>query len=119
MIRLLQPLQFDDSTPGNATLILWLCESFDFTFSFRAVLSRLESALGGPQDFVVALPPEEPGEPFVDGHLTWNNSEYELYFESALGYMQFSCSSAPNLLALKTAIAPNLQFQRTPDGAAE
>jgi hypothetical protein len=89
MLTLLQPLQLDRKD-GDASLILWLCHSFDMEYSFRAALSEVARVVGGKESVSYTLPPEQPAEDFVEGGAVWRGRTYSIYFERMLGYMQFS-----------------------------
>lgn len=115
MVPLLQPLQFE-SKQGVAHLVLWLCEPFDMHYSFRAALVHIEHALGEPTSVTYALPPEEPGEDFVDGQFVWANRGFGLYYERSLGYMQFSSSSMSDVEALYIALTPNPSIEPSNGG---
>jgi len=55
---------------GSAwTLLLWVCEPFDDEYSFRELFAKITAVLDKERDVSLMLPPEEPGEDFVDGTL--------------------------------------------------
>jgi hypothetical protein len=89
---------------GVATLVLWLCECFDMSFSFREALLRIQSELGGPAACSWDLPPEVPYEDHAEGAFVWQGRSYSLYFERGLGYMQFSSRSQQHVQELRSAL---------------
>jgi hypothetical protein len=119
-MQLLQPLRFERK-PDGAALVLWLCEPFDQEYSFRGALEELAQAMRAvvPDRVSYRLPAEQPVEDFVEGQLTWNDRQFDLYYERSLGYMQFSSVNVPGLEALHAILQANSSFQRTPDRAAE
>lgn len=101
-LALLRPLQ-RDQRDGVASLTLWLCDPSDFEYSFRGALRRIENALATSAPTTHALPPEDANEDFVEGQLTWGSRAFSVYFEHALGYLEFSSYSLANVQALQTA----------------
>ena len=103
MVKLLQPLQLEIKD-SIAHVTLWLCEPFDFNYSFRATLSQIEQTLAKSAPTHLSLPPAEPNEDFVEGQFAWGSRKFALYFEHALGYLEFSSSSLADVQALQAAL---------------
>jgi hypothetical protein len=112
MIALLDPLHLE-YRDGNANLILWLCDALDMEYSFRAVLSEIEKVLDGPNFIAYTLPPETPGEDFIDGSARWESRTYSIYFERMLGYMQFSSPELDHVRALHDSLVPHCSKRST------
>jgi hypothetical protein len=103
MVKLLQPIQLEIEN-SIAHVTLWLCEPFGIHYSFRSTLSQIEQTLAKSAPTHLALPPAEPDEDFVEGHLAWGGRKFTLYFEHALGYLEFSSSSLADVQALQAAL---------------
>lgn len=103
MVKLLQPLQLEIKD-GIARVTLWLCEPFEFHYSFRTTLSQIEQTLAKSAPTHLSLPPAEPDADFVEGQLAWGSRKFTLYFEYALGYLEFSSSSPADVQALQAAL---------------
>ena len=97
---------------SNWTLLLWVCEPFDDAYSFRELFATITAALETKRDVDLTLPPEEPGEDFVDGTLRWGSTAYEVYFERSLGYVQFSSPSESSTRELLDALAQDFVWPR-------
>jgi len=100
---------------SNWTLLLWVCEPFDDAYSFRELFATITAALETKRDVDLTLPPEEPGEDFVDGTLRWGSTAYEVYFERSLGYVQFSSPSESSTRELLDALAQDFVWPRGTD----
>ena len=87
------------------TLLLWVCEPFTDEYSFRELFAKITAVLNRERDVSLMLPPEEPGEDFVDGTLRWGPTAYDVYFERSLGYLQFSSTSESSTRELLDALA--------------
>lgn len=74
-------------------LMLWYCDAFDRTRSFRGLLADVCSILKEERLVRLSLPPEADGEDFVEGSLSWGDVAYDVYFEYSLGYLQLSNAS--------------------------
>ena len=92
VVPLLRPLELEQKD-GVASLILWLCEPFDFRYPFRSTLSQIEQTLTKSAPTDLALPPAEPDEDLVEGQLAGGGRKFTVYFEYALGYLELSSSS--------------------------
>jgi hypothetical protein len=103
VVTLVRPLELDHKD-GVASLTLWLCDPFDFGYSFRGALLRIEKALAASAPTTHSLPPREVNEDFIEGQLVWGSRTFSIYFEHALGYMQFSSPSLGDVQALQAAL---------------
>ena len=90
------------------TLVLWYCEAFDRSRSFRGLISDLCGVLSKDRVVDVALPTETDWEDFVEGRLSWGAAAYDLYFEYSLGYLQFSAPSEQEIRDLNGSLAAHL-----------
>jgi hypothetical protein len=103
VIQPLRPLELDHKD-GVASVTLWLCDPFDFEYSFRGALLQIEKALATSAPTTHSLPPKEVDEDFVEGQLIWGSRTFSVYFEHALGYMLFSSPSLADVQALEAAL---------------
>jgi hypothetical protein len=102
-ISLRRPLELDHRD-GLVSLTLWLCDPFDFEYSFRGALLQIEKALAAVAPTTHSLPPKEINEDFIEGQLIWGSRTFSIYFEHARGYMQFSSPSLADVQALQAAL---------------
>ncbi len=103
MVQLQRPLKIEHRN-GVACLTLWLCEPFDCQYSFRSTLCQVEQALAKSAPATHTLPPEESDEDCLEGELTWGSRTFSIYFEHALGYMEFSSPSVADVQELRVAM---------------
>ena len=89
-------------------VLLWVCDFFDQDYSFRELLAEITIVLQRAGDATLNLPPELPGDDFVEGDLQWRGITYDIYYERALGYVQFSTVSESSARALMDALAADL-----------
>ena len=110
VLKLLRAPTIEVIDEGGARLVLWLCEPFDFEYSFRDFLAQTMRSLSGPVSY--QLPQAQSMEDFVEGPFSWAGNEFAVYFEHSLGYMQFSSASSAATRALLAALLPNLSFEQ-------
>ena len=103
VVPLIAPLEIEHRD-GGVDLTLWLCEAFDYGYSFRQAIRQIEQTLAKSAPATHSLPPEESNEDFIEGELVWGSRTFSIYFEHALGYMSFTSRSLPDVEALQVAI---------------
>ena len=64
-------------------LVLWYCDAFDRTRSFRGLLAEVCSILKKERLVRLSLPPEEDGEDFVEGRFPGETSRMTSWLPSA------------------------------------
>jgi hypothetical protein len=102
MPTLLRAPLIETQAGGRSALVLFVCEPFDEQFSFRALFRELL--------LPVELPEEKSGEDFVHGQAHWSGTEYALYFERSLGYVQLESTNRQAIEALAASLEPRFSF---------
>lgn len=118
MLTPLYEPSLEEVAGGGSRLVLWLCEPIDFDFSFRGAIADLLLALNAEAPSTCELPATTKGEDFVEGRLRWGDAEFEVYFEYNLGYLQFTSSSTPDVMRLRSVVLSNSSFKSRPPTAS-
>jgi hypothetical protein len=92
-------------TDGISALVFYIDYSAGVNVSFRALLETIEKTLGETGTASIELPPYQSSEDFIDGILLWRSTRYEIYYEYALGYVQFECTNPSDITALEAALS--------------
>jgi hypothetical protein len=98
------------SDGGASTLLLWVCDLFDQDYSFRELLDKITEVLERGRGVGLTLPPEVPGEDFVEGTLRWGTATYKIYYERSLGYLELSNPSDSCTRELLEALGQNFEW---------
>lgn len=77
-----------ENEEGRWELTLWASPEFDYDAPMRAIVAQVAN-LFPETDHSIVLPPWEPGEDFIDGHMVAGRWEFDVYIEYALGYIAF------------------------------
>lgn len=104
LVPLLAPLEIKHRD-GVIDLTLWLCDPFDYGYSFREAIRQIEQTLARSGPTTCSLPSHDADEDFVEGELVWGSRVFSIYFEHALGCLSFSSRSLPDVQELQAAIA--------------
>lgn len=91
---------------GGFQINFFLAEPFDYSFAFRAILSKLEKSLQESGNSAsIELPEQTEMEDFVEGSLIWNGCIVSVYFEHSLGYLALTAANKELLEKLAAKIA--------------
>jgi len=111
MHALLAPAMIKKRDSEHCCLVLYVCESFDEQFSFRALLQSVGSSGQHADAMVFELPDEIPMEDFVDGYATWRGHRFGLYYERSLGYVQFESEDEGRVDELAKFLVPQFRVK--------
>ena len=109
MHPLVLPAAIERNVGKDSSLVLYVCHSFDESFSFRELLNSIGSSGQDADAMQFELPAEQPKEDFVSGYATWRGTRFGLYYERSLGYMQFDSENANQIEALAAFLAPHFE----------
>jgi hypothetical protein len=87
VIEVKAPLEIKPDPQGGLELMFWVCDSFNYTTPFRAMLVEIAEVLGRDPSVDLSLPPYFAGEDFVEGALTLQEGPLRVYYEYALSYL--------------------------------
>ncbi len=98
-----------ESSGRDHTVRVFLCEWFDYSYSFRGYLARLVEALGQISPATLSLPEPCPYEDFIDGSLAWNGATIAVYYEHSLGYLALTAPDRQVIDAIAKVMDPSTQ----------
>jgi hypothetical protein len=110
MLALRMLPQLESRKGAGSVLILYPSGWVADTIALRPFIAELEALLRASSGgLTVELPPFSDGEDFVHGQAYWNGASLGVYFEYALGYLQFESSNRECLAALSCALEPHIR----------
>lgn len=108
MIEVKASLEIKSDTQGGFELMFWVCDSFNYTTPFRAMLVEIAEVLGRDPSVDLSLPPYLADEDFVEGTLTLQEGALRVYYEYALSYLSLGGGDWEVLKAVAERLQPHI-----------